>query len=350
MVSEGTAAAPKSSAIPRAELAPGLMISRVVKGCWQLSGGHVGEKATDRTSGQAAVDDFQLFVGAGITTFDTADIYGASESLIGRYLASHPAEKPNVEVLTKFCCFGDAMNQAKEARFVEQGIDGSRQRLGMESLDLVQFYWHDYRNKNYVAAAQNLAALQKKGKIKHVGATNFDVQRLQEFVDGGVTIANNQVQYSLLDRRAENGMAEFCAKNNVKLLPYGVLAGGFLSEKYLGLPSSKIQVNTYSKSKYTSVIGQAGGWEWFQTLLQALSEISQKHGVSIADVAGRWVLDRPQVAGIIVGARNASHVNDHENMFSFALDAADQERINTVLATSTASTTDCYTWERGGKW
>ncbi|PSC75888.1 aldo keto reductase isoform B [Micractinium conductrix] len=352
---EPAAAAPgparKPSAIPRAELAPALGISRVVKGCWQLSGGHTGDRASDRTSGQAAVDDFQPFVDAGITTFDTADIYGPSESLIGRYLASHQAEKANVQVLTKFCCFGDSMRQAKDPRHVEQCIDASRQRLGLESLDLVQFYWHDYSNKNYVAAAQNLAALQKKGKIKHVGATNFDVPRLQEFVDAGVTIANNQVQYSLLDRRPEVGpMAAFCEKNDVKLLPYGVLAGGLLTDKYLGAKPSDIKIDTYSKSKYASVIGQAGGWEWFQSLLQALSGVAQKHGVTIADVASRWVLDRPQVAGVIIGARNAAHVADHEKIFSFQLDQADLDSITKVLEQGAKPTGDCYTWERGGKW
>ena len=65
-----------AGAVPRAELAPGLQISRIVKGCWQLSGGHGGERSSDRTSGQAAVDDFSAFVKAGITTFDTADICG----------------------------------------------------------------------------------------------------------------------------------------------------------------------------------------------------------------------------------------------------------------------------------
>lgn len=339
-----------ASDIPKAELAPGLEISRIVKGCWQLSGGHVGERATDRTSGQAAIDDFQAFVAAGITTFDTADIYGPSEALIGRYLASHPTEKPAVQVLTKFCCFGDSMNAAKELRFVEQSIDASRQRLGVESLDLVQFYWHTYSNKSYVAAALNLAALQKKGKVKHVGATNFDVPRLKEMSEAGVKIVNNQVQYSLLDRRPENGMAAYCAEQGIKLLPYGVLAGGILSDKYLGASPDDLKINTYSKSKYASVIGQAGGWDWFQTLLQALSEVGKKHGVSIADVAARWVLERPQVAGVIVGARNTSHVDDLKKVFTFQLDDADKAAIDAVLAAGKQAEGDCYSWERGGKW
>lgn len=73
-----------------------------------------------------------------------------------------------------------------------------------------------------------------------------------------------QVQYSLLDRRPDNGMAAFAQAHNMSLLPYGVVAGGFLSSKYLGLSARDVDVNTYSKGKYASVLGQTGGWEWLQ--------------------------------------------------------------------------------------
>jgi aryl-alcohol dehydrogenase-like predicted oxidoreductase len=77
-----------------------------------------------------------------------------------------------------------------------------------------------------------------------------------------------QVQYSLLDRRPDNGMAAFAQLHNMALLPYGVVAGGFLCEKYLGVSARDVDVNTYSKGKYASVLGQAGGWSWLQQLLQ----------------------------------------------------------------------------------
>ena len=190
---------------------------QVIKGCWQLSGGHGGDKSSDRTSGQAAVDDIGRFVDAGITTLDTADIYGPSESLIGKYLASSPGARANCQVLTKFCCFGDSMRQAAGAAFVERGVDGSRQRLGVDSLDLVQFYWHDYGNKNYVAAALHLAELQAKGIVRAIGVTNFDVPRLAEIVNAGVKVASNQVQYSIMDPRPENGMAQYCLQHGIQV-------------------------------------------------------------------------------------------------------------------------------------
>eukprot|EP00191_Tetraselmis_sp_GSL018_P004856 CAMPEP_0177606280 /NCGR_PEP_ID=MMETSP0419_2-20121207/17213_1 /TAXON_ID=582737 /ORGANISM="Tetraselmis sp., Strain GSL018" /LENGTH=402 /DNA_ID=CAMNT_0019100611 /DNA_START=23 /DNA_END=1228 /DNA_ORIENTATION=+ len=312
--------------VPTATLAPGLEISQVVKGCWQLSGGHRGDKASDRTQGQDAVTDFAAFADAGITTLDTADIYGPSEALIGKYLRSKDAGSPPSQVLTKFCCFGGDMFKIDRA-FVEKRIRGSMERLGVRQLDLVQFYWNDYSVKSYVDAACYLADLQAQGLIRHVGLTNFDVERIDEMRSAGVTIASNQVQYSPLDRRPEVAMASYCRDNGIALLPYGVAAGGFFSDSYLGVPPSSVKIDTYSKSKYASVIREAGGWEWFQELLAAMSGVAAKHGVSVANVAARWTLDRPTVPAIIVGARNARHIPDHQALFRFSLDESDRAAI-----------------------
>lgn len=112
----------------------------------------------------------------------------------------------------------------------------------------------------------------------------------------------------------------------------------------------RLKLDTYSKSKYASVISQNGGWEWFQSLLLVLKGVAVKHDASIANVASRWVLDKPSVAGIIVGARNANHVKDHVQLVGLRLDEEDLGRIDEVLATGKQAEGDCYDWERGGKW
>jgi len=93
-----------------------------------------------------------------------------------------------------------------------------------------------------------------------------------------------------------------------------------------------------------------GGWDWFQTLLRALDSIARKHDSSISNVAARWVLDRPAVAGVIMGARNANHVSDHRALFTLRLDAADLAAIDEVLEQGNKPVGDIYTWERGGRW
>ena len=92
------------------------------------------------------------------------------------------------------------------------------------------------------------------------------------------------------------------------MLPYGVVAGGFLSDAFLGLDGSDVTLDTSSKRKYASVIGYAGGYKWFQTLLETLRSVGDKHGgASISNVASRWVLDSNAVTpAIILGARNDS--------------------------------------------
>ena len=112
----------------------------------------------------------------------------------------------------------------------------------------------------------------------------------------------------------------------------------------------RLTADTYSKSKYGSVIGQIGGWDWFQQLLQTLNKIAIKHNSTIANIAGIWVLDRPMVGGIIVGARNANHVQDHQAMFRVTLDSDDFASIDEVLALQVMPKGDIYTWERGGRW
>ena len=150
------AAAAAEASVGRGRLAPGLEVSQVVKGCafplrrpmglgatdglaagWQLSGGHRGDRKTDRTAGKAAVADFTAFEKAGITTFDTADIYGPSQELIGEFIKQRGNGSEGLQVLTKFCCFGPEM-QNMTSKFVERGIDDSRRKLGIDDLDLVQ--------------------------------------------------------------------------------------------------------------------------------------------------------------------------------------------------------------------
>ncbi len=121
------------------------------------------------------------------------------------------------------------------------------------------------------------------------------------------------------------------------MLAYGTLLGGLLSEKYLGRPEpQRSELNTASLQKYKNMIDAWGGWALFQELLAVLKEIADKHQVGIANVGVRYVLDRPAVAGVIVGARLgiAEHLADNARVFGFALDDGDLALIETVLGKS----------------
>jgi aryl-alcohol dehydrogenase-like predicted oxidoreductase len=164
--------------------------------------------------------------------------------------------------------------------------------------------------------------------------TNFDTERLRIIADHGVGVVSNQVQYSIVDRRPEARMASFCGDRAMTLLAYGTLLGGLLSEKYLGRSEpSRAELDTASLRKYMNMIETWGGWTLFQELLAVLNQIADRHHASIANVGVRYILDRPAVAGVIVGARLgvAQHLADNVRVFDFVLDAEDQAVIEPVL-------------------
>ena len=213
--------------IPRISIAPGYDISRIIKGGWHLAGDH-GEVDPDQ-----ALHDMAAFVEAGITTMDCADIYTGVESRIGAFRRTYPALAPLTQVHTKFV--PDLPDLAVVDRaYVERIIDRSLARLGMERLDMVQFHWWDFAVPGYVEAALELERLRRLGKIAHVSVTNFNMVCLRELIDAGVPVCSHQLQYSLLDDRPRHGMVDFCAAHGVALLCYGTVAGGFLSERWLG--------------------------------------------------------------------------------------------------------------------
>ena len=217
---------------------------------------------------------------------------------------------------------------------VNESIQRSLHRMDVNSLDLLQFHWWDYNNPYYMDALKYLSDLRGKGIIKHLGLTNCDTERMQIIVDSDIQIVSNQVQYSVIDRRPEVKMIPLCLKHNIRLLVYGSICGGLMSERYLGRtqPPSRAELNTLSLKKYKQMIDAWGEWGLFQELLSTLNRIAQKYNVSIANVAIRYILGNPAVAGVIIGARLgiADHINNNVQVFNFSLDKSDYDDIDAV--------------------
>ncbi len=324
--------------IPRIGIAPGYTVSRLLKGGWQLAGGH---GAVDSSS---ALDDMARFADAGITTFDCADIYTGVEELIGAFLRGRRGGVP-IQVHTKYVPDLNTLATVTR-RDVEAAIDRSLARLGVEQLDLVQFHWWDYAVPRYVDVARWLDDCRRAGKIANLGATNFDSRRLRELTEAGVPLVSNQVQYSVMDRRPATAMTALCEEGGVRLLCYGSLAGGFLSDRYLDRPAPAEPLDNRSLVKYRLIIEEFGGWAGFQGLLWALHGVATRHEVTIGTVALRWVLDRPHVAGVIVGARNGRHLADLQKVAALSLSAADLAAIAAAQAGSAGPSGDVYELER----
>jgi aryl-alcohol dehydrogenase-like predicted oxidoreductase/enamine deaminase RidA (YjgF/YER057c/UK114 family) len=319
----------------RHELAEGLVISRVVTGLWQVADMERESGPLDRDRTAEALGEYAA---SGFDTFDMADHYGTAEEIAGRLLGRWPHARPRPTVLTKWCPEPGAMTP----EVVAAGIGRSLDRLGVERIDLLQLHWWLFQHPGYLDAMRELVGLQRAGRIAHLGLTNFDTDHLRLLAVHGFPVVSNQVCFSVLDRRAGEEMSRFCLERGIGLLAYGTLAGGFLTDRWVGRPEPEA-IGDWSKMKYKRFIDAVGGWDALQGVLAALASVARRHGVSVANVATRWVLEQPAVAAVIVGARlgESEHRADNLRLFAFALDGEDRERIDTALSRTTRIPGDC---------
>lgn len=319
----------------RAALAPGLSISRLVCGLWQVA--DIEKNGTTIDPEQGA-DALQAYAKAGFDTFDMADHYGSAEIIAGHLLKRYSAGSERPVAFTKWCPEPGPMTRD----VVRRGVEERLRRLGVDKVDLLQFHWWTFEHPAWLDALHEMQAMKEEGLIGALGLTNFDAGHLQLALADGIEIASNQVSFSLIDRRAAGALSSLCETSGVKLLAYGTLCGGFLSEKWLGQPEPA-SIADWSRSKYKRFIDAAGGWAVYQGILQAASTIARKHGVSISNVASRWVLEHPAVAATIIGARlgENEHRDDNLKVFTFTLDDEDKALLDGAFSASTPIPGDC---------
>jgi aryl-alcohol dehydrogenase-like predicted oxidoreductase/enamine deaminase RidA (YjgF/YER057c/UK114 family) len=325
----------------RYALAPDLTISRLVTGLWQVADMERSGTLLDPDRASSAMLDYAR---AGFDTFDMADHYGSAEVITGRMLArvnsGEDAGRNRPVAFTKWCPPPGPMT----IDVVRAGVQRSLDRLGVDCIDLLQFHWWSFEHLAWLDALKGLAQLREDGLIRHIGLTNFDTAHMRVLVKHGILITTNQVCFSLLDRRASQEMSAFCLENGVRLLAYGTLAGGLMSEKWLGKPEPlPDDISDWSKTKYKRFVDAIGGWAALQAILRALAHVAGKHAVSLPNVATRWVLGHEAVAATIVGARigEREHRADNLQLFSFALDTDDHALIDEALTQTTMLAGDC---------
>ncbi|KAI1261821.1 NADP-dependent oxidoreductase domain-containing protein [Xylariaceae sp. FL1019] len=318
----------------------GRTLPRLFSGLWQLSSPAWGSASTSKIFTQ-----FVKYVNRGYTSFDMADHYGDAEIIFvslsrqsveaaylpqvkGQFLSRYPY-KDSTFTATKYCVF-HPMTVTREA--IKENISERCQRLGSKKVDLLQFHWQFYDDRQYLDALRFLA---EDERIFALGLCNFDTEHLEAVIDSGVPVHTNQIQFSLIDSRPTVRMGEVCKEHNIKLLTYGTLCGGFLAIKWLGKPEPDLydESITPSQRKYHGVIRSWGDWALFQELLETLKLIGDKYSVSVSNVAMRWVLDYPYVGAVIVGARMGISEHTDENLVSlgWSLDREDQQSIDVVL-------------------
>ncbi len=257
----------------------------LVVGTWQLdqrSWRAIPEKDVAR-----AID---RYLAQGVRQFDTADIYGRSEALLGRLLKGEPCQ-----ISTKTFFFG-GLPTAQQVRLK---IENSLNNLQRETLDCVHVHWH-HPELDCRSTFEVLVQLMEQGKIRQLGVTNFNLAMLEKAL-AIAPITSHQVQYNLVDRRVEAAMVDFCRDNAIAIQPYGPLAGGFLSNRYVGITRPHPAADHAQSFYYSSMIEAHGGWPQLQAMLDVMLPIAQKHHLTVAQVALSWLWQQPGITAVISG-------------------------------------------------
>jgi aryl-alcohol dehydrogenase-like predicted oxidoreductase/enamine deaminase RidA (YjgF/YER057c/UK114 family) len=327
-------------ALPRITLAPGIAPVRLLTGLWQIAD---MEKDGRRVDLNATAEAMAASIRDGFDGFDMADHYGSAEDVVGALQRLVRDRRVDIGdstpfFSTKWCPAPGPMTPA----VVREAVETSLRRMDLPRIELLQFHWWTFDHPGYLDAMRELARLREEGLIAELGVTNMDADHLRLLLRDGVPVRTNQVCFSLLDRRAAEDMTALCLASGVRLLAYGTLAGGFLSGRWLGRPEPSA-VDDWSKMKYGRFIREIGGWDALQRILSACDRVAKRHGVSISNVAVRWVLDQAAVACAIVGARlgENEHRADNARAFAFDLDDEDRATIADALATTRRIPGDC---------
>ncbi|MEQ8362939.1 MAG: aldo/keto reductase [Cyclobacteriaceae bacterium] len=322
--------------IETCQLSPTLQISRVLTGLWQIAD---IERDGQTLDPEATAQSMKPYLDAGFTTFDMADHYGSAEIIAGTFQQSL-SDPGKVQLLTKWV--PKPGQTSKEE--VRAAVVTALNRLQAKKIDLLQFHAWNYADPNWLDCLYWLQELKEEGLISNIGLTNFDTAHLRIVLASGIHVVSNQVCHSVIDQRAGGAMATLCNEHNIKLLAFGTVAGGFLTDKWLGKPEPVLDDSlTWSQMKYKRFIDEAGGWEKFQQLLTVLSDVAKQHDVSIANIASRFMLEQPAVGGVIIGARlgKSEHVQENTKLFQFSLTDEDKASIKKVQAELTPIPGDC---------
>lgn len=308
----------------KVKLADALEIPRLVTGLWQIADMERDGKTLDP---KATSNYMTAYLEAGFSAFDMADHYGSSEIIAGHF--KNGLERPHqVQLFTKWVPKPGKISLSDVRTAVNRALD----RMKQSSIDLMQFHAWTYSDLSWLDGLFYLNELRQEGLIEHLGVTNFDAAHLRIALASGIPIVSNQVCHSLIDQRANGNLAQVCKEYNVKLLVFGTLAGGFLTNKWLNRPEPKMnELATWSQMKYKRFIDAAGGWQPYQRLLQTVRNVADKHGASVANIASRFMLENEAVAAVIIGARlgESEHIHDNQRMLDIELT---QEDIATIRA------------------
>ena len=279
------------------------------------------------------------FVDHGFNAIDTADVYsrwapgnqgGESETIIGKWLKARPELRDKLVIFTKVGSdLGQPGQKGLSGRWISQAVEGSLSRLGIDSIDLYFSHWPDpdASHEDTLSAYQKLL---ETGKIKAIGASNYDARLLGEALQ--VAQDNNlpayqviQPEYNLYDRSSYDGpLRDLAIEKGLGVVTYYSLASGFLSGKYRSEKDLNQSKRGDRVAKYLTPRGMA--------ILATLAEVAASHSASSAEVALAWLITREGVTAPIASATKVSHVESFARALALKLSAEDLHRLDAASA------------------
>ncbi len=267
----------------------------------------------------------------GINYIDTADMYaqGGSEEFVGKAIKG---KRYNLIVATKFGRkMGEGQNNRGGSRYyIMRAVEASLKRLQIDYIDLYQM--HETDPKTHIEETlRALDDLVKSGKVRYIGTSNFFAWQISEALH--VSRMNNlhsfiteQPLYNLLNRRVEQELVPFCQANNIGIIPWGPLAGGFLTGKYhKGEPIPA----GYRLASGIPIYGElftSSNWD----KLAKLERFATERGHTIGELAIAWLLAKPCVVTIIAGATSAAQVTANAKASQWKLSPEDVAEVDTI--------------------
>ncbi len=301
-----------------------LSVSIIGYGAWGIGG-----KPFWKTEGEGnSVRSIEKAIDSGINFFDTAPVYGFgySEELLGKVLE---LKRKDVIIATKCGLRWKKENlksiekiSTKESILDE--IELSLKRLRTDYIDLYQVHWPD-KNTPIEETMETLLDIQKKGKIRYIGVSNYSVDNMKESLKYG-QIISLQSMYSMLERDIEKGEIPFCIENNMGIICYSPLASGVLTGKY--------DENTrFEDWRGQKIIGHFSGDVFISHIkkVKEVSKIAQKLGKTTAQLAVNWLLHQRGVTTAIVGVKNPEQVEQNLGAIGWNIPVDELKQISEIL-------------------
>jgi aryl-alcohol dehydrogenase-like predicted oxidoreductase len=284
-----------------------LQISPIGFGAWAIGGGN-WEYSWGPQDDEASIGAIHKALELGVNWIDTAAVYGLghSEEIVARALKEWRGPRPYV--FTKCVMAWDASRKITvnhSAASIRKECEGSLRRLAVDAIDLYQIHWPPADNGPGLEESwQTLAALQKEGKVRWIGVSNFNASQMKR-AQKIAPITSLQPPYSILRRAIEEETLPYCQQNNIGVIVYspmfsGMLTGGMTRERAASLPPDDHRGRNpeFREPRLSKNL----------ELVEKLKQIGARHGRSAGEVAIAWTLRNPVVTGAIVGARSAKQV------------------------------------------